>query len=219
MEHVIDTYLTLKEIASAEFKDKGSRFIAYVFNANSEEEFTRQLQQLKEKYFKARHHCYAYRLGIEGDISRANDDGEPSGSAGRPILGQLKSHNLTNVGAVVIRYFGGVKLGVSGLINAYKESVKEAINNADIHEIIVGEKYELVFDYAHMGNIMNTIKGLELNIVHKEFENRGRVVLEIRRSSVEQTLVNLKSKLLAVSPEYINETTKVDYCEINKITE
>jgi len=129
-----DQYQTIFESSIGEFKDRGSKFIAYAYPVYTEKDWQKHLEEVKKLHFKARHHCYAYRLGLDGNQFRANDDGEPSGTAGRPILGQIDSFGLTNVFVVVVRYFGGTKLGTSGLINAYRESTATAFRNAQIIE-------------------------------------------------------------------------------------
>ncbi|MEM6700850.1 MAG: YigZ family protein, partial [Bacteroidota bacterium] len=127
-----DQYKTLAAPSTGEFKDRGSKFFAYAFPVETETEVATALEQVKKEHFKARHHCYAYRLGMDKNNFRANDDGEPSGMAGRPILGQIDSWELTDVFIVVVRYFGGTKLGTSGLINAYKKSAMDALEQAEI---------------------------------------------------------------------------------------
>ena len=133
---MIDTYKTLSKESMAENKDRGSKFIAYSYPLSIEADFTAFLDKLKKEHPKARHHCFAWRLGIDSNRYRANDDGEPSGTAGRPILGQIDSLGLTNVGVIVVRYFGGTLLGTSGLIEAYRDSTAEALRNAEIIEKI-----------------------------------------------------------------------------------
>ena len=208
----IDQYHTLKELSTAEFKDKGSRFIAYSFPVHSIEDFEIGLEEIKKEHFKARHHCYAYRIGIEGDLARANDDGEPSGSAGLPILNQLKSKELCNVAAVVVRYFGGTKLGVSGLINAYKTSTAASIKNAEIILTIVGKKVQILFDYSQLGMLMNILKKKELTLVEKSFEVEPYVILEIRESLLEETMIDLKAALCNMSiEEFLNTEPKMEH--------
>ena len=148
-----DTYQTIAAPSVGEYKEKGSKFIAYTFAVHSEAEVKAQLEGLKKEHSKARHHCYAYRLGLDGKLFRANDDGEPSGTAGRPILGQIDSFGLSNVLAVVVRYFGGTKLGTAGLKRAYKESTKAAFQQAVIVEKIVEDQFSITFDYAFMRNM------------------------------------------------------------------
>lgn len=133
---MLDVYNTIESISEGLFKDKGSKFIAYTFPSDSTERFQISLEKIKKEHIKARHFCYAYRIGIDGTLYRANDDGEPSGTAGKPILGQIDKYELTNIGIVVVRYFGGVKLGTSGLINAYRLAAKESIENSDRKSVV-----------------------------------------------------------------------------------
>jgi uncharacterized YigZ family protein len=142
---MIDHYKTIAGPSTGEFKDRGSKFFAYAFPVFTEEEWQEELEAVKKEHFKARHHCYAYRLGVDQNNFRANDDGEPSGTAGRPILGQIDSFELTNVLIIVVRYFGGTKLGTSGLINAYKLSAAAALDNATIEERLIEDVYTLGF--------------------------------------------------------------------------
>ena len=143
-----DKYRTVNAIAEGLYKEKGSRFISFIYPVKSEEEIKDIVAGLKTKYYDARHHCYAYCLGANRERFRANDDGEPSSTAGKPILGQIVSNDLSNVLIVVIRYFGGIKLGVSGLIQAYKEAASDAINNAEIVERTVDEVIRVRFTYV-----------------------------------------------------------------------
>lgn len=214
---MVDSFKTIASLCVGEFKDRGSKFHGYAFPLKTEEEVIKKLEFVKSEHFKARHHCYAYKLGLEGTIFRYNDDGEPSGTAGKPIYGQINSHELTDVLIVVVRYFGGTKLGASGLINAYKEGAKDALRNGEIITKYISYDYQLTFDYEHMGSIMNIIKSMELEIVDKVFESDCRVVVEIKKSEEISSLVKLKSTLLNVSPEYIEEETVVSFCKIEKI--
>ncbi len=214
---IIDEYKTLLASTEGEYKEKGSKFIAYAFPVKTEEEISSYLNEVKNQHFKARHFCYAYQLGVTGDIFRYNDDGEPSGSAGKPIFGQIQSFELTDMFIVVVRYFGGTKLGVSGLITAYKEAAKEALNNGEIVQKYICSLYQLVFGYEKMGEVMDTLKSLDFNIIDKEFTDKGRVTIEIRKSQEKEELVRLKSALLGVSPEYIEDESEVDYCEIKQL--
>ena len=164
-----DTYKTIAKDSFGEFKDRGSKFLAYAFPAEDKTEVESALAQVRKLHPKARHHCYAYRLGLDKNNFRANDDGEPSGTAGRPILGQIDSAGLTNTIVIVVRYFGGTLLGASGLINAYKKSTAEALGQAQVVEKIVEEKFTLYFDYAHMSKVMNAISKPPFRIVEQRF--------------------------------------------------
>ena len=214
---MVDNYLTLEDVSLGEFKDRGSKFIAFAVPVKSEEEVKLFLDELKPQHLKARHFCYAYLIGIDKKNFRYNDDGEPSGTAGKPIYGQIQSFDLIDVLIVVVRYFGGTKLGASGLINAYREAAKLALNSAQIVERFLVDRYQLTFKYDKMGFMMNTIKNLGYNIVEKRFENDCMVIVEFRKSAVKESLIKLKSVLLNVSPEYVEEKTKVEFCKIEKL--
>jgi len=203
----VDQYKTLGKMSTSEFKDKGSRFIACVFPCKTIEEFEEKMEVVKKEHFKARHHCYAYRIGILGEVFRSNDDGEPGGSAGLPILNQLKSKELTNIGAIVVRYFGGTKLGVSGLINAYKTSTQSSIEHGEIIQITIGDLLKINFEYSEMGNLMNILKKKDLKIQEKSFETKPFVTLEIRRAEFEDKLIDLKAAICGIS---INEYTQTE---------
>jgi uncharacterized YigZ family protein len=180
-----DRYLTIASISDGLYREKGSRFIALACPVCSENEVKQHLNELKKKYYDARHHCYAFRLGVTGELWRAVDDGEPSGSAGKPILGQLLSNNLTNIAVFVVRYFGGIKLGVPGLINAYRSATADAIQNAEIIEKEDKVSLTLEFNYPAMNDVMKIIKDEHLETVKQEFEMICRIELLIRRSMSE----------------------------------
>ena len=198
---MIDSYFTIEAPASGEFKDRGSRFIGYAYPVRSEEEAMAQVEHLRKEHFKARHHCFAFRLGLDGLRFRANDDGEPSGTAGRPILGQIDSAGVTDVVIVVVRYFGGVLLGASGLIQAYREAAAEALRQATIIEKIIQDHYSLDFDYALMPDIMNGLKKLEIEILKQDFGDRGRLEIGIRQRDSAAQLLRLKAQIWKVSLE------------------
>jgi len=164
------TYNILAQSSEGLYKEKGSKFIAVAHPVSSEDDIKEKLELVRKKYHTARHHCYAYRLGFEGADYRVNDDGEPSGSAGLPIHGQLRSADITNVLIVVVRYFGGTKLGVSGLIRAYKTAAKEAIDNNKVITMTIKDLYELKFEYPLMNSVMSFIKKYDLEIAKQEFE-------------------------------------------------
>ena len=179
-----DAYRSIAARSEGLFKDNGSRFIALAYPVETEEEVREIVASLKKEYHDARHHCYAYRLGYKGDRFRANDDGEPSGSAGRPILGQIDSMGLSDVLVVVVRYFGGIKLGIPGLIRAYKTSTADALGQAEIIEKVAGKRFRLTFDYLSMNGVMKVLKDLGLTPVGQDFglqcslEVRVRLTLE-----------------------------------------
>lgn len=191
MVEIKDTYKTIVDFSEGLYKDKGSKFISYVFHVSDEDQVKEIIQKIKKEHFSARHHCYAYRLGFRGERYRVNDDGEPSGTAGRPIYGQLLSHDLTNVLIVVVRYFGGTLLGVSGLIIAYKSAATSAIENAQIVTKIIEDKYELVFDYQIQNNVMRIIKDEQLEICNSVFEMNCKLNVLIRLNKVDVVMNKL----------------------------
>lgn len=210
MPNLKDTYQTISRMASGEFRDRGSKFIAYAYPAYNEDEWKAALEDVRKLHPKARHHCYAFRLGLDQNNFRANDDGEPSGTAGRPILGQIDSFGLTYVIVIVIRYFGGTLLGTSGLINAYRESTALALREADIIERTVEEVYRLSFDYGLMGNVMSSIEHLQLNMIGQNFDTSATVDLAIRRSEAPSTLLRLKAAIGNLYLEEVDEETEVE---------
>jgi uncharacterized YigZ family protein len=165
-----DHYYTIDKPSFAEFKDRGSRFLAYAYPLGSTEEFKKQLQQLKKEHPKAVHHCFAYRLGTGMDNFRSNDDGEPSGTAGKPILGQIDSKQLTDVAVIVVRYFGGTLLGVPGLINAYKTAAAMALQLVPVVQKPVLINYRLQFDYTRQNEVMTVLKQLNCVITRQAQE-------------------------------------------------
>lgn len=189
-----DSYQTIAAPVTGEFKDRGSKFIAYAFPAATEPEWQEHLEEVRKLHPKARHHCFAFRLGTDGNQYRANDDGEPAGSAGRPILGQIDSFGLTNVLVVVVRYFGGTLLGVPGLIAAYKGSAQDALEKAAIVEKIVEDVFLVRYDYALMSNVMGAAKKLSMEMLRQEFgDTTGAVELAVRKSETEQKLLEFKA--------------------------
>jgi len=177
-----DIYKTIQSPSEGLFKDKGSRFIAYAFPVYSEEEIKERLLNLRKDHFSARHHCYAWRLGADKKHFRANDDGEPSSSAGKPILGQIQSFNLSNILIVVVRYFGGTLLGVSGLINAYRSAAKDAIENGQIIEKTVENIILVEFGYESMNNVMKVFKDEQLPQLSTQFDMMCLIKTSVRLS-------------------------------------
>lgn len=177
-----DTYLTISGPCEGLFKDKGSKFLAYAFPVKDEEEVKAHVKVLKKEHFSARHHCFAFRLGPDKQFFRVHDDGEPSGTAGRPILGQIQAKDLTNILLVVVRYFGGTLLGTGGLIQAYKSSAADALSKADIVLLTVHDVYELRFRYEVMNEVMQVIKDHALQQSKQHFELECRLEVEIRKS-------------------------------------
>lgn len=166
----INKYTTIAEAGTGDFRDRGSKFLAYSYAVATPIEVKERLQHLKKEHPKAVHHCYAYRLGTDGTQYRANDDGEPSGSAGKPILGQIDSMGLTNVLVVVVRYFGGSLLGVPGLINAYKTVTAQALETVAKTERWIEDVYEINFDYPAMGEVLYLLKQAEATIYKQDLQ-------------------------------------------------
>ena len=209
-----DSYQTIASPSEGEYKEKGSKFLAYAYPMDAESDLDGFMASLRDIHPKARHYCYAYKLGLDGTRFRANDDGEPSGTAGKPIYGQILSFGLTNVCIIVIRYFGGTKLGASGLIHAYKEASKAALDNAAIIEKYLYISYQLTFGYDHMGHIMNALKDPDIEITDKVFEDHCIVNIQIRLSVENQAIHRLKARLLNKSLEEVTSETVVDFCEM-----
>lgn len=185
-------YYTVEKPAVAEFKDRGSKFIAYVYPVAAADDFKKHLQALKKEHPKAVHHCFAFRLGIDGNNFRANDDGEPSGSAGRPILGQIDSKELVNVAVIVVRYFGGSLLGVPGLINAYKMVTMLALQLTPIIQKQVELEYELHFDYTNINDVLTITKKYNCSILQQELQLFCVMKLGIAINRLEEVLYKLK---------------------------
>lgn len=177
-----DSYLTIASPAEALYKVKSSKFLSYAYPIEREDEVAPLLDVLHKRHYDARHHCYAWRLGAEGERTRANDDGEPSSTAGKPILGQMLSRDVTNCLIVVVRYFGGTKLGVSGLIDAYKTATADVLDVAEVIERTVDVVVRVSFSYVVMNGVMKVIKDLQPKIVSQEFDNLCTMELSIRES-------------------------------------
>lgn len=196
-----DSYLTVEGPAEAACRERSSKFLAFIYPVRNEEEIREALEPLRKRFYDATHHCYAWRLGPHGEQFRANDDGEPSGTAGKPILGQLLSHELTDCLLVVVRYFGGTKLGVPGLIAAYKESAAEAIAAARIVERTVDRTVRVDFPYVAMNDIMRAIKELQPEIRRQEFDNLCTMELSIRESLADRLVEKLRKAGGSIDPE------------------
>ena len=179
-----DTYESIASPSTGIYKDNGSKFLAFAFPVETEEEAKEHIAALRKEYFDARHHCYAYRIGHQGETWRANDDGEPSSTAGRPILGQLLSEGLSDTLVVVVRYFGGVKLGVPGLIKAYRTATADALASAGRVTRTASEIYEVTFGYEDQGRAMKIIKDMALPILSQQFDSTCRVTVRVRLSLV-----------------------------------
>lgn len=183
-----DTYKTIAAPSEGLFKDKGSKFIAYAYPITSDQEVKGYLAPLKAIHTKANHFCYAYRLGQDRSVFRVNDDGEPSGTAGRPILNAMLSADLTNLLIIVVRHFGGTLLGVPGLINAYKNAANEAIIASEIIERTVNDQYRISFGYIAMNDVMRIIKEQHLKVLSQQFDNDCVMHLEVRKNQLNQVL-------------------------------
>ena len=209
-----DTYKTIKSPSEGYFIDKRSKFYAFAYSVETEDEIKEHLSALKKQYYDARHHVYAWILGADKTHYRTNDDGEPSGSSAKPIYGQLLSNDLTNIVIVVVRYFGGVKLGVPGLINAYRTAAQDAIQNAEIIEKTVEDCFELRYDYLLMNEVMKILKEEPVAIVEQEFDNQCKIIFCIRRchsdkikthlEQVSGVMVN-KINFLSLQPKFITQ--------------
>ena len=183
-----DSYKSIASEARGLFKDNGSRFIAHAYPVETEEEVKEIVAALKKEYYDARHHVYAYRLGHLGDKVRANDDGEPSGSSGRPVLGQIDSNELSDILVVVVRYFGGIKLGIPGLIRAYKTSTADALANAEIIEKIASKRFRISFGYMNMNDVMKVMKDMGLEQKNQKFDMECSIDTNVRLSQVDTFL-------------------------------
>ena len=213
----MDSFKSISSPAQGKFKDKGSKFIAYAYRISGIEDFDHLLEEIKKENPKANHVCYAYRIGLNGDSYRTNDDGEPSNSAGRPILGSIDGSGLTNIVIFVVRYFGGTKLGIPGLINAYKSASQIALHNADIIEIHKHSIYILSFNYSHLGKIMNTIKSLKLEILEKNLEYEPSIKIKLKNSVKNELIKKFKARLLNRKVDDINDEVTVPFCKIELI--
>jgi len=186
-----DSYNTIEKPSVAEFKDRGSKFIAYAFPVTDVNEFKEKLSAIKKEHSKATHHCFAYRLGLEGTNHRVSDDGEPSGSAGRPILGQIDSKLVTNVLVIVVRYFGGTLLGVPGLINAYKTAAALALQAARIEQKAVLINCRLQFDHTQMHEVMKVVKQFDCAVLKQEMQLFCSMEIDVPKNRLEEVLNKL----------------------------
>ncbi|HMN89621.1 MAG TPA: YigZ family protein [Saprospiraceae bacterium] len=206
-----DTYYTIAAAATGMYKDRGSKFLAYAFPISSEEDSRSHLGALRKMHPKAHHHCFAWRLGLDGNNFRANDDGEPAGTAGRPILGQIDSFDLTNVLVIVVRYFGGTLLGTSGLIQAYKLSAATALKEAEHIEKIVMDVFDIRFGYERMNQVMGAVKQLDLSIEQQDFSATGcKLQITIRHGERAAVLRQFKAIVAAQHIETIQDDTAIE---------
>jgi len=187
-----DKYKEIKSSTKGIYKDKSSRFIAYSYPVYSEEEIKEKLEEVKKLEYAARHHCYAYILNPNKSSQRANDDGEPSSTAGKPILGQILSNDLTNILIVVVRYFGGVKLGVPGLIKSYKTAAADAISQATIITKTIKEQYEVDFKYPQMNDVMRLVKEFDLEVINTDFQIECKLIFAVAKSKTDNTVDTFK---------------------------
>ncbi len=190
-----DTYKTIKDTAEGYYTEKRSKFYAFAHHVSSVDEIKELNQKYRKQYYDARHVCYAYRLGPEGKDFRANDDGEPSSTAGKPILGVLLSNDITDVVVFVVRYYGGVNLGTGGLVVAYREAAQEAVANTEIVEEQVEEQYTYTFTYPQMNFVMRIVKEMQPRIIAQDFQTTCSITLSIRKSLMPE----LKRKLELIS--------------------
>ena len=186
MNAISDTYRSIAAPSRGIYKELGSKFLAFAYPVETEEAAKKILEELRKEYFDARHHCYAWRLGRTGEPYRMNDDGEPSSTAGRPIHGQLLSNELSDILVVVVRYFGGTKLGVPGLIRAYKSATQDAIANAEIIEKVAGETLTVTFDYLQMNDVMKVLKDMDITPLNQQFDLRCTLTARVRLSRIEE---------------------------------
>jgi len=212
-----DNYNSIQTQALGEYKEKGSKFIAYAIPFISIDNLKEEIEILKKAHPKARHWCYAYRIGKDGKVFRSNDDGEPSGSAGKPILGQLLSKDISDVLVVVVRYFGGTKLGVPGLIHAYKTSAADALDNAAIIEKTLSSKFLLTASYAEMGRVMEIIKKLDVTLDSKNFEEDIKLYFSVPKSQIESRIRSIKAAFLSRPVADVLWDEKIDACTIIEI--
>lgn len=197
-----DTYQTIQTPAEGQFKDKGSKFLAFAYPITREPDIKDNLQHLRTTHTKANHFCYACRLGQDRNIFRINDDGEPSGTAGRPILNALLSADLTNILIIVVRYFGGTLLGVPGLIHAYRSAAQESIHSAEVIKKTINDHYELRFAYPATNDIMHIIKMQKLQIIQQHFDNDCTLQLSIRKSQL-NNVIRQFDKIESLKIKYI----------------
>jgi len=197
-----DTYKEVENHTTGIYKEKGSKFIAYSYPVYSEQEVKEKLEKVRKIEYAARHYCYAYILYADKSVQRANDDGEPSYTAGKPILGQILSNDLTNVLIVVVRYFGGIKLGASGLIRSYKTAAAVAILEANIIIETIKEQYNVSFNYPQMNDVMRLVKEYELEIVNTDFQIECKLIFAVKKSKAE-LIVEAFKKNHQLKIEYI----------------
>ncbi len=203
METSTDSFLSVKAESQGSYREKASKFMAFAIPVSTEEEVKIRLDILKKKYHDANHHCYAYRLGLDNPLYRMNDDGEPAGSAGKPIYGQILSNGLSDILVVVIRYFGGTKLGIPGLIRAYKRSAREALDNADVIEKLICIQIRVSFEFTMMNEIMRILKEEGVKILNQNAKERCEIDFSVRKSQVNK-VENRMKRLKDVDMEIVD---------------
>ena len=196
-----DSYKTIAKPAEGSYSEKRSKFLAYAFPVQNEEEVKQRLAEIQKKHWDARHHCYAYILGPHKDAYRLNDNGEPSGTAGRPICGQLLAKDLTNTLVIVVRYFGGIKLGVSGLQNAYKVAAREALDAAVIEERTIQETFSVTFEYVKMNDIMQILKDPEVQVLDRQSYLQCIYTISVRQRDADRITTALRKVPMTVVTE------------------
>lgn len=202
MAEIKDRFNSIAETSEGLFKDNGSRFLAFAYPVETEAQVKEIVASLKKEYHDARHHCYAYRLGYKADVFRANDDGEPSGSAGRPILGQIDSRGLSDVLVVVVRYFGGIKLGIPGLIRAYRASTDDALSQAVVVEKTATVKYAMEFGYMSMNAVMKVLKDMKMDALDQQFDIRCSLTVAVP---------------LSAEKDFLSRVADIDGCTVSKV--
>lgn len=188
-----DTYQEIRSLSKGLYKEKGSKFISYCCPVYSEEEVKERLEEIKKIEHSARHYCYAFVINPDKSALRANDDGEPSSTAGKPILGQIQSHDLTNTLIIVVRYFGGIKLGIPGLIRSYKTAAYNAISNSTIITKTIKETYEVLFNYSQMNNVMRFIKENNIEIIETDFKINCKLIFAVEKNKADHIIQSLNN--------------------------
>ena len=215
-----DEYKTILQTSEGIFRDRGSKFLATALPLRNLEQVDEHLHASRKQHPKARHHCYAYRLQPDGAQFRTNDDGEPSGTAGRPLLGQIDSFGLTNVMIIVVRYFGGTKLGTSGLINAYRSAAREALSEATISQQTVKAFYRIAFDYGKMSEVMSAVKSNACEIIEQSFTDTAELQIAIKAGDREEVILLIGAAIAGKIPEVYDarkdqEGWSIEFLRIN----
>ena len=205
-----DTYQIIDSIGTGEFRDRSSKFLGFAHPVRSEAAALEVVEDYKKLHHKARHWCYAYRIGPDQNRFRANDDGEPSGTGGRPILGQIDKLGVSDTVVVVVRYYGGVKLGTSGLINAYREGAALALAEANVRDRVLTHQIEVGFTYELMGKVMNALSSLELEMISQDFDANPSLIIEVPRSEAAPTIKELMARIGEVYLEEVDEEFTVE---------